>query len=61
MSVMEFTGAKQVDPTVETLAGDMKPREIVEVLRRLRFLNKYDTVRIDRDARDFIVRRLTER
>ncbi len=58
MSVMEFTGAKQVDPTVETLAGDMKPREIVEVGRSS---NKYDTVRIDRDARDFIVRRLTER
>ena len=43
------------------LDADMSRSDIVAVLERLRFRNGLLTIKIDRDARDYIVRALRER
>jgi hypothetical protein len=40
----------------EVLDGDMSPADIVAALERLRFRNGLQTIRLDRDVRDFFIR-----
>lgn len=43
------------------LDGDMRPSDFISTLERLRFRNGLLTIRIDREARDFILTALIAR
>ena len=42
----------------EVLDGDMTPNDLIAALERLHFRNGLLTIRLDREVRDFFVRRL---
>jgi len=43
----------------EALDADMRPRDIVDVLRRLKFDEHYCSLWIDRPVRDYLITMLT--
>ena len=45
-------------PEADTLEGDMSKADLIYVLESLRFRNGLLTIKLDRDARDFLVRAL---
>jgi hypothetical protein len=46
---------------VETLQGDMTPADLIDTLQGLRFRNGLLTIKIDKEARNFLVDALVAR
>ena len=55
-----FVQRRRNAETAETLDEDMRPSDIVEVLRRLKFNDEFGLIQLDRAVRDYLIAALTD-
>jgi len=58
-NAINYIASSRTEP-VEVLDEDMRPSDLVDVLRRLKFDEPYCVVWLDRPVRDFLITALTD-
>ena len=58
-NAINYIASSRTEP-VEVLDEDMRPSDLVDVLRRLKFDEPYCVVWLDRPVRDFLIAALTD-